>query len=103
MILVRSIFQCEPGRVQEFVERFKAMGERMDTQDVLKRSRILTDLTGRFDTVVVESEIESMDAYFAMLEASFADQEVWDEPAALAYRAGSREFYTIEATLESSS
>ena len=102
MIVVRSVFHCEPGRVQDFVERFKAMGEQMDTQDVIKRSRILTDLTGRFDTVVVESEIESLDAYFAMLQASFADPEVQTE-GSLAYREGSREFYTVEATHEFSS
>ena len=104
MILVRTEFQCKPGRAQEVVDAFKAMAEQMDDQDVLKRSRIMTDLTGTFDTVVVESEIESIDAYFSMLQASFADPEgpgaqlLMGEDAV--YQTGERQFYTIEATYE---
>jgi hypothetical protein len=63
----------------------------------------MTDLSGRFDTVVVESEVESMDSYFGMLHAAFADPEFQAAQAALAdspYRSGSRTFYTIEATHE---
>ena len=103
MILVRTEMQCKWGRVQEVVDTFKAMSARFDTQDVIKRTRILTDLSGRFDTVIVESEIESIDAYFALLNAAFADPELQAQQAAIqdhAQQSGSRAFYTIEATYE---
>ena len=101
MILVRTEFQCKWGRVQEVVDGFKAMAERMNNQDVIKRSRIMTDLSGRFDTVVVESEVESIDAYFAFLHAAFADPEFQAAQAAMTdspYQSGTRSFYTIEAS-----
>jgi len=103
MILVRTEFQCKWGHVREVVDNFKAMVEQMSTQDVIKRSRIMTDLSGRFDTVIVESEVESIDAFFAMLHAAFADPEFQSTQAALAdspYQTGQRTFYTIEATHE---
>jgi hypothetical protein len=103
MIVVRTEFQCNPGGVKEFVEGFKAMAEQTNGQDVIKRSRIMTDLSGSFDTVVVESDIESIDAYFAMLQAAFADPEFQADQSRvtlLAYRGGQRTFYTLEATYE---
>jgi hypothetical protein len=69
--------------VQEVVDGFKAMSERMNNQNVIKRSCIMTDLSGRFDTVVVESEVESIDAYFAMLHTAFADPEFQAAQAAM--------------------
>lgn len=103
MILVRTEFQCKWGRVQEVVDNFKAMAAGMDSQKVIQRSRIMTDLSGRFDTVVVESEVESIDSYFDMLHAAFADPEFQAAQAAIQdspYQSGQRTFYTIEATYE---
>ena len=105
MILVRTEFQCKWGRVQEVVDSFKAMSERIDTQKVIKRARIMTDLSGRFDTVIVESEVESIDAYLAMMQAAFASPEPQAAQAAITdhpQQSGSRTFYTIEATYEAS-
>jgi hypothetical protein len=65
---------------------------------VIKSFRILTDLTGSFDTVVIESEIESIDAYFAMLQAMFAEEDNGEPDSMMAvYDTGNRTFYTIEA------
>jgi hypothetical protein len=75
----------------------------MDTQNVIKRARIMTDLSGRFDTVVVESEVESIDAYQAMLQAAFADPEFQTAQATIVdppQQSGTRAYYTIEATYE---
>ena len=104
MILVRTEFQCKFGRVQEAIDSFKAMAAGMDTQNVIKRSRIMTDLSGSFDTVILESEVESIDAYFAMLHAAFADpdfQAGQTAPAESPFKSGQRTFYPIEATYES--
>ena len=100
MILVRDEFQCEPGQAQVFVSRFKEMASSLEDQDAVKQVRILTDLCGRFDTVVVEAEIESIDTYLAMMHAAFADADFQARQAELGpapYRSGSRTFYTIEA------
>ena len=104
MILVRSEFQCKPGRVQEMIDNFKAMAPMMEQQSVIKRTRLMTDLSGNFDTVVVESEVESMDAYFALMQAAFADQDLQTEQAGSMnsiYQTGGRNFYKIEATYPS--
>jgi hypothetical protein len=99
MILERTVLHCKPGTVRQMVENFKGLGERLQEQDAIKSFRILTDLTGTFDTVVIESEIESIDAYFAMLAAMFAEEESEGEDITMAaYNSGHRTFYTIEAT-----
>jgi len=101
MILIRSEFQCKPGRVQEMIENFKAMAPMMEQQSVIKRTRLMTDLSGNFDTVVVESEVESIDDYFAMMQTAFADPDLQTEqagPMNSVYRTGQRNFYKIEAT-----
>lgn len=102
MILVRLEFQCKAGQVREVVESFKVMSARMNGQDVIKRARVMTDLTGRFDTVVVESEVESIDAYYALLHSAFANSPLQDDANnnPLRYESGSRTLYTIEAEIE---
>ena len=100
MILVWTEFQCTPGGAGAFVDGFKAMSERMNDQSVIKRSRIMTDLSGSFDTVVLESEVESIDAYFELMQAMFADPEFQAGQSTSTYRTGQRTFYTIEATYE---
>jgi hypothetical protein len=103
MILVRDEFQCKLGGAQQAVDRFKSMADLLESQDVIKRARILTDLSGRFDTVIFEAEVESLDAYFAMLRAAFADPDIQARSAAMGempQQSGSRAFYTIEATYE---
>lgn len=99
MILERTVLQCKPGTVRQVVDNFKSMGGAMADQDVIKSFRILTDLSGPFDTVVIESEIESIDAYYAMLQAMFAaEEENQDQDDMMAsYNTGTRTFYTIEA------
>jgi hypothetical protein len=102
MILERTVLHCKPGAARQMVDSFKGMGERLKGQDVIKSFRILTDLTGSFDTVVIESEIESIDAYFAMLQAMFAEESnnAGQDTAMAAYDTGHRTFYTIEETYE---
>ena len=104
MIIVRSEFQCKPGHVQEMIDNFKAMAAMMEQQSVIKRTRLMTDLSGSFDTVVVESEVESIDDYFALMQAAFADPDLQtgqDGSMNSIYQTGERNYYKIEATFES--
>jgi hypothetical protein len=93
MILVRVTFQAQFGKAGELVELLK----QEPPQDV--RGRLLTDLSGPFDTVVLETVVESVDAYFQQLQEMFANQEM-SEAMRQSYAliaSGHREFYTIEA------
>jgi hypothetical protein len=95
VILVRMVFQCKPGKAQEMVRGFKAMA---DLAPAMSHVRVLTDLSGPFDTVVEEVQAESIDAFLRASEAMFADPR-WG--AAMAQYAenvekGSKEYYTIE-------
>lgn len=77
MIVVRTELQCKWGRAQE---GFKLLGGQASA---IKRTRALTDLSGSHDTVILESEVESLDAYFAMLKAIFANPEFKARAAAM--------------------
>ena len=93
MILVRVTFQAQFGKAGEIVELLK----QEPPQDV--RGRVLTDLSGTFDTVVLETVVESIDEYFRQLQEMFAKAEM-SEAMRQAYTliaSGTREFYTIEA------
>ena len=93
MILVRVTFQAQFGKAGEIVELMK----RNPPQDV--HGRILTDLSGAFDTVVLETVVESIDEYFRLMHEMFADQEQGSAIQAVyaLIASGTREFYTIEA------
>ncbi len=93
MILVRVTFQAEFGKAGELVEMLK----QQPSQDL--SGRALTDLSGPFDTVVIETVVESIDDYFRRLREMFANQEMNESMRAFGemIRSGHREFYTIEA------
>jgi hypothetical protein len=95
MILVRVTFQAQYGKAGEIVK--------LMTQDVQPdmHGRILTDLTGSFDTVVIETEVESIDQYFSDMREMFANAEESDSmrAAGALIESGHREFFTIEAEM----
>ena len=93
MILVRVTFQAQFGKAGEIIELLK------QEPPLEARGRLLTDLSGPFDTVVLETVVDSIDDYFRQLQEMFANQEM-SEAMRQAYRliaSGTREFYTIEA------
>ena len=99
MILIRDIFQAQFGKAGEIVELMK-QGPSMGMG-----GRVLTDLSGPYDTVVIEQEVESIDEYFRRMREMFAQMEQ-EEPSE-AMRAmsemivsGRREIFTIETELQ---
>ena len=103
MVLVRIVFQAKWGRVGEVVDQFKqseAMMRRISGSK--NRVRILTDLSGPFNTVVEEIEVESLAEWERQRAALFADPEFQQRQAGLdlPFESGRIEFYTIEADLE---
>jgi hypothetical protein len=62
------------------------------------RARILTDLTGRFDTIVFEMEAESLAEFERRRSDMFADPQYQQDAPKMAelIDRGSSEFYAIE-------
>ena len=103
MILVRFVFQVRWGRVQEVVNQTDRMASIMRRIYGPKaRARILTDLSGPFNTVVQEVEVESLAEWEQIRARLFTDPEFQEFQASrdLPYVAGRTEFYTIERTYE---
>ncbi len=55
MIIVREVFIAKPGMASKLATLFKA--------EMGRNSKILTDMTGAFNKVVVETEYENMTAF----------------------------------------
>jgi hypothetical protein len=62
--------------------------------------RILTDLSGPFDTIVQELEVESLAEWERIRAAMFNNPELQEAQASgeNPFESGSTEFYTIEET-----
>jgi hypothetical protein len=101
MILVRLVFQTKWGKAQQVVDGFKQTGEIARRVIGPKaRSRILTDLSGPFHTVVQEIEVESLAEWERLRVAMFSNPEFQQAQAGVdpLIKSGYTEFYTIEAT-----
>ena len=74
MLLVRDIMYCKPGKVRPLVEKFKKVNE-IGTKLGFPYSKIMTDFSAeRFWTVVVEFEVESLEAFEKMFSGSMEGQ-----------------------------
>jgi len=95
MILVRDVFQAKYGRGDELVTLFKEVKEKWGADYA---SCILTDLSGLFFTVVVETEAESLVEWERRRTEIFALPEFGDWFARMTplVESGRREFYNIE-------
>jgi hypothetical protein len=100
MILVRDIFQVKLGQMDKVLAGLKGAMESSTRTSMV--SRVLTDISGRYFTLVVETKAESMDAYWENLQAGFKDPEVAarDNPLLPYVESGHREFYNIEYEAE---
>ncbi|MCB9108573.1 MAG: hypothetical protein H6633_30645 [Anaerolineales bacterium] len=99
MILVRIVIQAKWGKAQDVVE-----GSRQAVEIIRRitgsaaRIRILTDLSGPFNTVVQEVELESMADWERYRTMIFTDPEFQQQQASTAafHESGRLELYTIE-------
>lgn len=98
MILVRNVFRVKWGMIGEVADAFKASMP----QGVARfggHARILTDLSGPYNTLVLEMEVESLAQWEQNRSAMFADPSMQASMARTAQliESGWCEFYTIEA------
>jgi hypothetical protein len=93
VIIIRDVFEAKYGKGAELVALAKESKSGLGYG-----KRILTDLSGRFFTVVVETEADSL-AHYEQLRTEwfsrpdFADWFARMEPLV---RSGRREFYNVE-------
>ena len=100
MILVRMVFQTQWGKSQDVAEEFKQGMEWMRRiTGHTGRIRILTDLSGPFNHVVQEIEVESLAEWERRRVALFSNPEFQQGQAnsELSFESGYVEFFTIEA------
>jgi hypothetical protein len=99
MILVRDVFHAKYGRGDELVALFKEAFAQMPDAMQTGSSRLMTDLSGPYFTIVTEYEVESLAAW----ERQFAAMMAQPDPGGFAARmnalveSGRREFYTLVA------
>jgi hypothetical protein len=100
MILVRFVCQAKFGKARDVVAGFKRSNEIVRAvAGPNVRVRLLTDLSGAFDTVVQELELESLAEWERLRAAIFSNPEIQEAEANMPALivSGRTEYYTIEA------
>jgi hypothetical protein len=97
MIVDRTILNAKWGRIDELKEIFKGFFEAEQPAGVMG-GRILTDLSGRFFRLIVETEFENLAAWENWRANEFSKPEFAEMFAKTAelVESGAQEFYTIE-------
>lgn len=95
MIVIRDVFQARYGRGSDLVNHFK---EARSQWDAGYGTRILTDLSGQFFTVVIETEVESLATWEQRTGEIFGQPGfgAWFGRMTELVESGKREFYTLE-------
>ncbi|MGE5520082.1 MAG: NIPSNAP family protein [Candidatus Dadabacteria bacterium] len=96
MIIVHDTFICKPGNASKVAKMFKeAM---MGNSELV---RIMTDMTGQYNRVIMVSEYESLSAYEESFKKFMADSEMMKKMKEKMegyhdmYLTGSREIFQV--------
>lgn len=63
MYVVRDIFRCKPGKAKDLIARFKASLKSAEQHDGFSNSRVLVDVVADYWTVVIESDVASLEQF----------------------------------------
>ncbi len=98
MYMLREVIQAERGKAPEVVAALKTLDQWFEKAGYTNR-RIYVDYTGPMDTVVYQWEFESLDQYFAMERATFAEPDETTKALIDAMntngQSGSKEIYEV--------
>lgn len=72
MLVIRNTFTAKPGQAGKLVAQMKEIAEAGHLRNV----RFLTDLTGDFNTVVMEHDVESLADFEVLLERYHTDPQI---------------------------
>ena len=93
MIVVRSTFTAKPGQAGKLVAHLKDMA----AAGKLRNWRVLTDVTGSFNTVVMEHEVESVAEFEETMKRYATTPEIREKAKGYTdfWTTGSRELFRI--------
>jgi hypothetical protein len=94
MIIVRESFIAKPGMAGKLAKMFKAVfGEMPDAGKI----KIMTDLTGKFNQVVIETEMDNLSSLETRMRDYMSNSAMHDKMAGYTemYKNGKREIYQI--------
>lgn len=96
MILVRDVFQLKFGKAKE-AKALAKEGSAIERKFGYGPSRILTDLTGPYYTLVMESTYDNLAAYEKVLKDALNAPEfsAWYQRFVPLVESGRREIFTI--------
>jgi hypothetical protein len=76
MIVVREVFIAKPGMASKLATKFKA-----EMAEMGRNSKVLTDMTGSFNKVVIESEYENLAAFEQEMEEFMKQPRLANDPS----------------------
>jgi len=93
MMIVRNSFIAKPGQASKLAAQLKEMA----AAGKLPNHRILTDVTGEFNRVVMEFEVESAAGFEAMYKRYTSEPEIREKAKGYTdlWITGSRELFQI--------
>ena len=78
MYVVRDIFRCKPGKAKDLIAKFKKTVKSMEQMDGFSNVRVLVDAVADYWTVVVESDVATLDQFEKHMSEYSARPEVRD-------------------------
>ena len=101
MIVARDVFQLKFGAAREAVALWQEGVDFLRRSEALRDARVLTDLTGDYYTLVLETSYDSLPAYDGALRETMADPswKEWYARFSPLVDHGRRELFTVAATV----
>jgi len=93
MIVVRNSFTAKPGQATKLAAQLKEMANAGN----LLNHRVLTDVTGEFNRVVMEHEVESMAAFEELFKKYTTDPQIREKAKGYTdlWTTGCRELFRV--------
>ncbi|PYQ25703.1 MAG: hypothetical protein DMF56_26710 [Acidobacteria bacterium] len=63
MYVIRDVFRCKPGKAKELVAKFKQSIGSMEQVDGFVNVRLMVDVVADYWTVVLESDVASLEQF----------------------------------------
>ena len=88
MLIIREVFIAKPGQASKLAKMFK---------EYMPGSKIMTDMAGTFNTVVAETEVESLAAFEKRMEDYKKESKTDNKMKGYTemYMKGKREIYQV--------
>jgi hypothetical protein len=98
MYLVREVFHAKPGKAKDLVKMFKAAIPYFEKDGEMKNQKVMTDIVGNYWTVVFESEVADLGAFFGGMRNPTMEPELKEimKDYISFVEGGHREVYLLE-------